>query len=101
MCGGYTAQVPCSHIPEKFCKRDQSLSKDFDIIYIYETGKTKEEMVDRTYQIKNKNSLFNPELQKQFLIFNHVNRTGGAVINDILRRMQNKTGLRHQKALSQ
>ena len=93
MCGGYTAQVPCSHIPEKFCKRSQSLSKDFDIIYICETGKTKEEMVDRTYQIKNKNSLFNPELQKQFLIFNHVNRTGGAVINDILSRMQNKTGL--------
>ncbi|MBL6933869.1 MAG: hypothetical protein ISR48_00485 [Alphaproteobacteria bacterium] len=69
------------------------MSKDFDMIYVCESGKTKEEMVDLTYRIKNKNSLFNPELQKQFLIFNHINRTGGAVINDILFRMQDKTSL--------
>lgn len=69
------------------------MSKDFDKIYVCESSKTKEEMIDHTYRIENKNSLFDPKLRKKFLIFHHINRTGGANINDILFRMQEEIGI--------
>jgi len=69
------------------------VSKDFDRIYIRESSKTKKEMIDRTYRIENRNSLFDPQLREKFLIFHHAGRTGGACINDILFRMQGKTGI--------
>ena len=40
--------------------------------YIREADKTKGEMIDRTYRIENKNSLFDPKLREKFLIFHHV-----------------------------
>ncbi len=69
------------------------MSKDFDRIYIRESSKTKEEMIDRTYRVENRNSLSDPDLHQKILFFHHVGRTGGACINDILVRMQEKTGI--------
>ena len=69
------------------------VSKDFDKIYICEPPQTKEEMIDRTYQVENRNSLFDPALRQKVLIFHHLNRTGGANINDILFRIQEEAGI--------
>lgn len=69
------------------------MSKDFDKIYICESSKTKEEMIDHTYRVENENSLFDPKLRQKVLLFHHVGRTGGACINDILFRMQEETGI--------
>jgi len=71
----------------------RDVSKDFDRIYIRESSKTKEKMIDRTYRIENRNSLFDPQLRQKILLFHHVGRTGGACINDILVRMQEATGI--------
>ena len=69
------------------------MSHDFDKIYITEKPKTKEEMIDAIYKIENKNSLYDHGLRNKFLLFHHINRTGGANINDVLFRMQDRGGI--------
>jgi len=71
----------------------RGMTMNFYEIYIREADKTKGEMIDHTYRIENKNSLFDPKLREKFLIFHHVSRTGGGVINDILFEMQEETGI--------
>ncbi len=44
------------------------MTMDFYGNYIREDNKTKGEMIDRTYRIENRNSLFNPKLRERFLI---------------------------------
>jgi hypothetical protein len=46
----------------------RDVSMDFYKAYIREADKTKGEMIDLTYRIENRNSLFNPKLRERFLI---------------------------------
>ncbi len=69
------------------------MTMDFYGNYIREDNKTKGEMIDRTYRIENRNSLFDPKLREKFLIFHHVSCTGGVAINDVFFRMQEETGI--------
>ncbi len=46
----------------------RGMTWNFYETYIREADKTKGEMIDRTYRIENRNSLFNPKLRERFLI---------------------------------
>ena len=63
-------------------------------MFACEEKEGEQELVGGTYRVENKNSLFSEELQNKYLIFHHVSLTGGACINDMLVRMQDRSGVK-------